>query len=237
MATLFIADLHLSGERPAIVALFLRFLKERARDAEALYILGDLFEVWLGDDAVQDGHRPVLQGLKELTERIPAYVLHGNRDFLLGAGFGEQTGCQLLPDPWVINLYGTLTLLSHGDALCTDDGDYQAFRRQVRDPKWQAAFLAQPPERRAALARQAREESQRQNQIKTAEIMDANAQAVDALLHTHCVNQLIHGHTHRPGVHEWTTRETPARRIVLGDWYEQASVLVCDSSGCRLEKG
>src|SRR3569833_1178291 len=168
--TLFISDLHLSADRPALTALFLVFLRERAPRAETLYILGDLFEVWLGDDAVHPAYHPVLSALRELAARRPVYVMHGNRDFLLGNAFAQASGCRLLADPSVIDLNGERTLLKHGAVLCAHD-----------------------------------------------------------------VRQFIHGHTHRPAIHRFTLDGREARRIVLGDWYEQGSVRVCDEASCRLE--
>ncbi len=226
MTTLFIADLHLSGERPNIIRLFQTFLKEEASQAEALYILGDLFEAWLGDDAVQPDMLDVLADIKHLTENgVPVYVMVGNRDFLLGTVFEKMTGCTLLPDPSIINLYGTDTLLMHGDTLCTDDVDYQAFRKQVRNPQWQKAVLAKPIEERIKIAREARAESRARTAEKSEEIMDVNAQAVAGAFREQGVSRMIHGHTHRPAVHEICVDNQAATRIVLGDWYAQASVL------------
>ncbi|HEC18435.1 MAG TPA: UDP-2,3-diacylglucosamine diphosphatase [Gammaproteobacteria bacterium] len=226
MSTLFIADLHLSTERPEIIALFLRFLEQEATQAEALYILGDLFEAWLGDDAVQPELQEVLTGLKKLTESgVPVFVMVGNRDFLLGETFEKMTGCTLLDDPSVVDLYGTPTLLMHGDTLCTDDVDYQAFRQQVRTPQWRKAVLAKSIAERLQMAREARAQSQAHTREKSAEIMDVNAQAVEDAFRQHGVRRLIHGHTHRPAVHELSVDGKNTTRIVLGDWYQQTSVL------------
>ena len=235
-ATLFISDLHLSDERPAITALFLEFLKERAVGAAALYILGDLFEVWLGDDAVLPGYVPVLRGLKALAAGgVPLYVMHGNRDFLLGEQFARECGCQLLPDPTVIDLYGEPTLLMHGDTLCTDDIEYQQLRVHLRRTETQREFLALGLEQRLAVARQYRAESRARSRSKSEAIMDVNQAAVEAILRHHGVRRLIHGHTHRPAVHRLTVDGNEARRLVLGDWYEQGSVLACDATGCSPE--
>lgn len=226
MSTLFIADLHLSEERPNIIRLFQTFLKEEASHADALYILGDLFEAWLGDDAVQPDMADVLADIRHLTgSGVPVYVMVGNRDFLLGAEFEKMTGCKLLPDPSIINLYGTDTLLMHGDTLCTDDVEYQAFRQQVRNPAWQQAVLAKPIEERIKIAREARAESRARTAEKSEDIMDVNAQAVEDTFREHGVSRMIHGHTHRPAVHEIMVDNKPVTRIVLGDWYAQASVL------------
>ncbi len=226
MSTLFIADLHLSGERPHIIRLFRDFLRKEARQADALYILGDLFEAWLGDDAVPPDMVDVLHDINHLTKSgVPVYVMVGNRDFLLGTKFENMTGCMLLPDPSVVNLYGTDTLLMHGDTLCTDDVDYQAIRKQIRSPQWRQAILAKSIEERVKIAREARAESRARTREKSNDIMDVNTQAVENAFRTHDVNRLIHGHTHRPAVHESIINDKAVTRIVLGDWYNKASVL------------
>lgn len=235
MATLFISDLHLSAERPAITRLFIDFLQGRAANAEALYILGDLFEVWLGDDMLLPEYREAIDAMEQLAEQVPLYVMYGNRDFLMREEFCRRSGAKLLPDPTVIDLYGTPSVLLHGDTLCTDDLPYQEFRRMVRDPQWQEALLAKSPEERLALAREYRETSKTETGTKDEAIMDVNAEAVAQMLREQHVLQMIHGHTHRPAIHEFELDGRPARRIVLGDWYEQGSVLVCDETGCKLE--
>jgi len=237
LSTLFISDLHLSAERPAITALFLDFLSHRARQAEALYILGDLFEYWIGDDlAGQADVRPLIAALHALTASgVPVYVMHGNRDFLLGSGFEQATGCRLLPDPTVIDLYGERVLLMHGDTLCTDDTDYLKFRAMVRNPQWVQQFLGKTVAERVGMVRELREVSKTATAGKKPEIMDVNAGAVEAAFRAHGVLHLIHGHTHRPGQHTLALGDQTAHRTVLGDWYEQGSVLVCDVNGCVLE--
>jgi len=224
-------------ERPAITALFLDFLRGRARSAEALYILGDLFEYWIGDDvAGQPEYRPLIAGLRELTAAgVPVYVMHGNRDFLLGAGFEQATGCTLIPDPSEISLYGEKTLLMHGDSLCTDDVAYLKFRAMVRNPDWVKMFLGKTIAERIAIVRDYREISKAATATKKPEIMDVNAGAVEAALRQHGVRHLIHGHTHRPAQHQLAQDGQNARRTVLGDWYDQGSVLCCDAGGCTLE--
>ncbi len=235
MTTLFIADIHLGNEHPEISQRFCDFLRNKARSAEALYILGDLFEVWIGDDGVQPEHEAAIAALRHLTHHgVPVYVMHGNRDFLLGKQFEALTGCTLIDDPIVINLYHTPTLLMHGDSLCTDDHEYLQFRSQMRNSEWQQQFLSQSVEQRAAIARHYREESRKRSQGKALEIMDVNAEAVIDIMERYGVARLIHGHTHRPAVHELMVDYHAAQRIVLGDWYEQQSVLRCDGSGCRL---
>ena len=237
MATLFISDLHLCAQRPAVMALFLNFLRGRATHADALYILGDLFEYWIGDDAAADAEfAAVIAGLRALTQTgVPVYVMHGNRDFLLGEEFTKITGCRLLPDPTLIDLYGTPVLLMHGDTLCTDDVDYQNFRRIVRDPQWIKKFLAQSRDQRNAVVRDLRATSKAAMAEKPPDIMDVNPAAVETVMRSHRVHHLIHGHTHRPAQHDLLLNGQPARRTVLGDWYEQGSVLECDAHGCVLE--
>lgn len=225
---LFISDLHLDTSRPEIVRLFLAFLQQRATQAEALYILGDFFEAWIGDDAVQDDH-PVIAALRAFTATgVPLYVMRGNRDFLLGERFEQLTGAQLLPDPTVITLGDEPVLLMHGDSLCIDDAEYQQFRAMVHNPEWQAIFLSKSIDERMEIARQARQESTARNsQLMEAQesIMDVNQGAVEQAMRDHAVRRLIHGHTHRPAVHQLTVDDQPATRIVLGDWYDQGSVL------------
>lgn len=236
MATLFISDLHLDRTRPAIVSLFLDFLEQRARRADALYILGDLFEAWIGDDDDAELGHTVAGALRALVESgVPAYFLHGNRDFLVGQAFAAASQARLLPESVVIELAGEPVLLLHGDTLCTDDVEYQAFRAQVRDPAWQAGLLARPLAQRRMLASQLRETSRQATQLKGTEITDVNPMAVEHALRTHGVDNLIHGHTHRPAIHQWMLNGRPARRAVLGDWYDQGSMLCCDRVGWRLE--
>jgi len=235
MSTLFISDLHLSAERPHLIEQFVALTQDEARKAETLYILGDLFEAWLGDDAVLPDMAVVIDALKALTESgVPVYVMAGNRDFLMGQGFEAMTGAQLINDPTVIDLYGTPTLLMHGDTLCTDDVTYQQVRAQVRDPAWIAAALAMSIEERIQTAQKMRAQSQAHTQNTAEEIMDVNADAVTEALRKYGVTRLIHGHTHRPAVHSLQVDGQAATRIVLGDWYQQASLLRCNKAGCEL---
>ena len=222
---LFISDLHLDPARPAIVRLFLEFLARARQEAQALYILGDLFEAWIGDDAVT-GDEPALAGLRDFAAGgRPLYVMRGNRDFLLGADFERITGARLLPEPTVIRIDGEPVLLLHGDSLCTDDREYQKFRAMVRDPAWQRQFLALGIAERIQQARAARGESSQRNSALDDYLMDVNAAAVAQAMAQHGVRTLVHGHTHRPAVHALEVDGQPARRIVLGDWYDQGSVL------------
>lgn len=235
--TLFISDLHLCVDRPTITALFLRFLEQEVTKCAALYILGDLFEVWLGDDDTGPENSPILAGLRKLViHGVAVHIMHGNRDFLIGSGFEANTGCRLLPEPTIIDLYGQPTLLMHGDTLCTQDIAYQKIRSQVRDPAWQQALLSLPLAKRAELARQYRMESAEQTRHKPEAIMDVDQSAVEQVMREHQVTQLIHGHTHRPAIHEFLLDGQAARRIVLGDWYEQGSALWCASDGCRFSR-
>jgi len=236
MKTLFISDLHLSQERPAITALFLRFLQEKASQAQALYILGDLFEAWLGDDMVLPEYQPAISAMKSLsTQGLPIYVMYGNRDFLMRETFEEMSGTTLIYEPHIIQLGGQATLLLHGDTLCSDDVAYQKFRSMVRNPQWQSELLDKTPAQRLALAREYRAMSQTEMAKKDDAIMDVNEQTVRATMRQNHVHHLIHGHTHRPGFHHFELDGQPAHRIVLGDWYERGNYLECDDDQCRLE--
>jgi UDP-2,3-diacylglucosamine hydrolase len=226
MSTLFISDLHLDESRPQIVDLYLALLAGDARRADSLYILGDLFESWIGDDDDAALAQRVATETRALSDSgVPVYFMHGNRDFLLGVDYAARSGMTLLIDPTVATLAGERTLLMHGDTLCTDDVEYQKFRAMVRDPRWQQQFLARPLVERRAFAAQARGESRKQTAEKSAEIMDVNSGAVVAAMRAHGVRKLIHGHTHRPATHRFDLDGAPAERIVLGDWYEQDSIL------------
>ena len=232
MTTLFISDLHLDPERPDITGQALEFLHTEARDAEALYILGDLFEAWVGDDDPEPEKRRVITALRQLSDGgLPCFFMHGNRDFLVGEGFAAESGCTLLPDPSVVELHGTPVILMHGDTLCTDDHQYQAFRGMVRNPDWQRAMLARPLPERLALARQLRETSAASMAGKSMDIMDVNQGAVEEVMREHGVYTLLHGHTHRPAVHRFELDGHEAVRIVLGDWYTQGSALSWDADG------
>lgn len=235
--TLFISDLHLSAERLNVRDGFIAFLANQASKAASLYILGDLFEVWVGDDVVAPEYVPVLDALLAFTKLgIPVYIQHGNRDFLLGKAFERITGCQIIPDPLVIDVYGTRTLLLHGDTLCTDDVDYQQFRLQVRDTNWQQKFLSLPPTERIATAARYRTESKKLSRYKSSAIMDVNQQAVEATFLQHRVSRMIHGHTHRPAVHNVQISGQAAQRFVLGDWHDEAIILNCtDNESCKLQ--
>lgn len=236
MTALFISDLHLDPERPDCTEQFLEFMRTEARTASALYILGDLFEAWIGDDDTDPGHAPIIAALAELRrDNVPCYFMHGNRDFLIGKRFAAATGCVLLDDWHVIEISGQRAVLTHGDLLCTDDTSYQELRKMVRDPAWQREFLAKSLDERRAIVTELRERSKTETAAKPAEIMDVNQAAVESALRQHGVRILLHGHTHRPAVHEFVTDDTPATRIVLGDWYADGSVLRWGETGFSLE--
>ncbi len=235
MTTLFVSDLHLDDARPHIVDDFERFCAGEARRADAIYILGDLFEAYVGDDddaALNARIAAALHGLADAG--VPVRFIVGNRDFLLGESYARRCGMDLVDDGMVIDLYGTPTLILHGDVLCTDDAAYLAFRKQVRHPAWQAAFLARPLAERRAFAAQARDASRAHTSQADMAIMDVNQQAVEGALRQAGITRMIHGHTHRPAIHDFMLDEKPAQRIVLGDWYEQGSVLRVDRDGARL---
>lgn len=237
--SLFISDLHLCESRPAIIQAFIQFTETTARQADALYILGDLFEYWAGDDAIESGtHQACINALKQLSNhKVDIFFMHGNRDFLIGDDFARASGMTLLPDPSLVNLYGYRVLLSHGDALCTDDTDYQAFRATVRTEAWQKEFLSQPLSNRLAYIESVRAKSDAEKSIKSMQIMDVNTQAVEQLLTTHQFPTLIHGHTHRPAKHKHTiAQKHSCDRWVLGDWYEQGSYLRLDESGFHVHQ-
>lgn len=232
--TAFISDLHLSAERPAASDAFFAFLREVAPQADALYILGDLFEYWAGDDDLADPFNArVAGGLHALSKAVPVRIIHGNRDFLLLRAFAEASGAQLIEDPARIDLYGVPTLLMHGDLLCTQDRRYQVFRRVVRNPLVRALFMRLPLARRKRVIGGARRLSEGEKQAKQMAIMDVAPDAVErAFAASECV-RLIHGHTHRPARHEHTVDGRVRERWVLSDWYRRGEYLRCTPSGCE----
>jgi UDP-2,3-diacylglucosamine hydrolase len=236
MASLFIADLHLDESRPHITGLFERYLAgDEVRRADALYILGDLVEAWIGDDDDAELPARIARATRGVREAgVPVYFMPGNRDFLLGPDYAERAGLTLLEDGVVHDLHGRPTLLMHGDTLCTDDVAYQAVRRQVRTPQWKANILAMPLEARRAFAAKARADSRAHTGSTMESIMDVNADAVIQALRGAGVTRLIHGHTHRPAIHDFAIDGHAAQRIVLGDWYEQGSVLRVMPEGVEL---
>ena len=235
MNTLFIADLHLCAQEPAITAGFLRFLRHDAIHAEALYILGDLFEAWIGDDDPNPLHQQIASAIKAVVDAgVPCYFIHGNRDFLVGQRFARQSGMILLAEEERLDLYGREVLIMHGDTLCTDDPGYLAFRAKVHTPWIQKVFLALPLFIRNRIAARMRAGSKAANSSKSMTIMDVNPQAVVSVMEKHGVQWLIHGHTHRPDVHSLIANGEPAHRVVLGAWHTEGSMVKVTPEGVEL---
>ncbi len=233
--TLFVSDLHLDNKRPHIIAAFCRFLQE-VSDTDALYILGDLFEYWIGDDDPAVGLQSAINSLHNLSlSGIPVFFIHGNRDFLVGNAFANSIQCKILPEETTVDLYGTPTLIMHGDTLCTDDIAYQKYRTKARNKWVQKTLLLLSVKQRLKMAERLRNKSITTTQGKPAYIMDVNQNAVEQVMLNHNVQCLIHGHTHRPAIHDFTINGNAYKRIVLGDWYEQGSVLRCTPNGMNLE--
>jgi UDP-2,3-diacylglucosamine hydrolase len=232
---LFISDLHLSPARPGVAERFLRFLAEEARSASSLYILGDLFDRWLGDDAAENPfNRRLLEALHALAgSGVPVRLMHGNRDFLFSGSAARASSLELLADPSLHNVFGTRTLLMHGDLLCTDDLRYQRYRARVRRPSVIRAFLALPRAVRNAIGGGLRRVSESEKRAKAPVIMDVNPAAVEETLRRHGYPRLIHGHTHRPGRHVHVVDGHACERWVLADWYERGSYLRCGERGCE----
>jgi UDP-2,3-diacylglucosamine hydrolase len=232
--SLFISDLHLSEELPDITAAFLEFLAGPACDATRLYILGDLFEFWIGDDTLGEGlNLEITRAVCGLVNRgVGVFLMHGNRDFLVSGAFSEATGVTLLEDPTLVDLHGTPTLLLHGDTLCTDDQAYQAFRVHVRNPAVQRQFLDLPVAARRTQVGQARSASEREKQLKPAQIMDVAPATVEAILRMQGYPRMIHGHTHRPARHEHRVDGRLCERWVLSDWHTGGDYLRVDAAGC-----
>ena len=228
--TYFISDLHLSEERDDITECFFHFLREDAPKAEALYILGDLFEVWIGDDNVTQFSTQIACALNKLSQLIPVYFIHGNRDFALGKQFAQSAGVNLLPEQKVIELYNEHIVILHGDEMCTRDVEYMKFRKKARGWWWPRLMKAIPLYYRKKIAEKGREVSKNKQKHLSADIMDVTQSEVEATLLKHNVYTMIHGHTHRPNIHYFTVSGHPAKRIVLGDWYEQGSVLKVSKS-------
>ncbi len=234
MSSIFISDLHLCPTRPVLTGVFFDFLHGVATQADAIYILGDLFEYWAGDDDDTPFNQSIVAALKEFSNRgIALYLMHGNRDFLIGGRFAAATGAKLLQDPTLLDLYGTPTLLLHGDTLCTDDVKYIAFRTKVRDSAYQQQFLAQPLAARKQIIAGLRAENSGEKQQKSEAIMDVAAATVDAVFRKQGYPRMIHGHTHRPALHHHPVDDRNCERWVLADWYDSGSYLLCDAGGCR----
>ena len=236
MTTLFISDLHLEESKPEIGKQFLEFLEGEAAGADALFILGDLFESWVGDDDPNPHYAIMKSGLRTLVDSgVPVFFMHGNRDFMIGTQFAEETGVTILDDPETIEMHGYTVMLSHGDALCIDDKQYQQVRLMTRNPEWQAMMRAKPLHERLAFAENARKQSQAYNDSVGDDIMDVNQDAVVGTFRNRDIDILLHGHTHRPAIHDLDLNGRTGRRIVLGDWFEHGSVVRWDEDGPRLE--
>ena len=237
MHSTFVSDLHLSPERPRINQVFFDFADRTAARAGAVYILGDLFEYWIGDDDLADAfNASVADALLRLSGKgVALHFMHGNRDVLVGQAFAARCGAKLMPDPTLLDLHGTRTLVMHGDTLCTDDIEYQKFRAYAHDPGNQRRFLSQPLAERRQQMLGMRAESEKSKQGKSAEIMDVTQSAVERVLREHGYPRLIHGHTHRPARHVHTVDGRSCERWVLNDWYQRGGYLRCDSGGCKAE--
>ena len=235
MTTLFLSDIHVSDECPEISEHLEEFLLEEGSKADTIFVLGDLFEYWLGDDDPNPLFKEIKQLFKKLSDKnISIFFIHGNRDFLIGESFAEETGCHILDDPHVIDLYDKKVLISHGDIFCTDDKEYQLFRNQTRDPAWKESILSKSLSFREEFAKKARLESSKHTNSKKNEIMDVNKDEILKMYEKYNVEIIIHGHTHRPAIHDIFFNGKNCQRIVLGDWYEQGSILRCDETGFDL---
>lgn len=236
MTALFISDLHLNELRPDITRAFYVFLQQKAAGADALYILGDFFDAWIGDDDDSELSQGVATALKQLSDQgTRLFFMHGNRDFLLGQDYASRCGATLIDEGTLIDLYGCPTLLLHGDSLCIDDIPYQQFRNQVRMPAWQQQVLAQPLAVRRVMAANMRSQSEGMNSLKAGDIMDVNLAEVSRVMQSAGVQRLIHGHTHRPARHQLEINNQPAERIVLGDWHSHAWCLTANEETLELE--
>jgi UDP-2,3-diacylglucosamine hydrolase len=235
--TYFISDLHLSADRDDINQCLFEFLREKAPKADALYVLGDLFEVWIGDDDQNSFTLNIAEAFNALNQSgVPVYFIHGNRDFLIRQRFAKQAGFKILPEQMVIDLYGEPTLIMHGDELCTKDVDYQAFRKKARSWWWPRIMLCLPLSTRRKLAQKGRATSKHKQSKLSQEIMDVTPEEVISVMQAHGVIKMIHGHTHRPAIHQLQINNQAAQRIVLGDWYDQGSILKVSKDQLELRK-
>ena len=235
MVQLFVSDLHLEESRPEITRAFFRLLDKLQNKFSELYLLGDIFEVWLGDDTPSPVADQLSQRLASLSEHgIRIFLMHGNRDFLLGEAFASRCKASLIHEPYLLQVAGKQAVLLHGDALCTQDIEYQAFRKLVRDPRWQADFLAKPLNERIAIGRQLRDKSQESAKEKSEYLMDVTPNEVESMMLDLSVELMIHGHTHRPAVHKLTLDNKPCTRMVLGDWYTQGWYILADQQRVEL---
>jgi UDP-2,3-diacylglucosamine hydrolase len=236
MAFCFISDLHLQDDRPEITTAFVSFIENTASKAERLYVLGDFFEAWIGDDDETDLTLLVKKTLVKLSLSTDIYAMHGNRDFLIGSHFAQEAGLILIDDPKKEQMFGNPVLLMHGDLLCTDDVDYQSFRATTRSPSWRKEFLSKPISERKGIAKELRAISKEATGQKKEDIMDVSENEVSRVMEEFSVNLLIHGHTHRPDTHVMDIRGVTSKRIVLGDWDEQGWFIWMDANSCELKK-
>lgn len=233
---LFISDLHLLDSRPKVTQAFLHFLNTTAQAAESLYILGDFFDVWVGDDNGIEEYADIIQALANYSAQgHDIFFMHGNRDFIVGDDFAKRANVTLIPDPYTIEINGEPTLLMHGDSLCTGDEEYMEFRKMVRNPQWQQAILQKPMAERIALGAQMRAASDSKNSLKASDIMDVTSEEVTKVMLEASTLRLIHGHTHRPARHALEINKQTAERIVLGDWHDKGWYLIADEQGIKLE--
>jgi len=236
MAFCFISDLHLQDDRPEITKAFISFIENTASKAERLYVLGDFFEAWIGDDDETDLTLLVKKTLLELSTSTDIYAMHGNRDFLIGSNFAEEAGLILIDDPKKEEMFGNSVLLMHGDLLCTDDVDYQSFRATTRNPSWRKEFLSKPIGERKSIAEELRVISKEATGRKKEDIMDVSENEVSRVMEEFSADLLIHGHTHRPNTHMMNFKGVASKRIVLGDWDKFGWFIWMDSNSCELKK-
>jgi UDP-2,3-diacylglucosamine hydrolase len=237
MRITFISDLHISESQPEITRQFIDFLEKSVKDTDALYILGDLFEYWIGDDNPNLFYNPIILALNNYTaggSGIPTYFIHGNRDFLIGDIFAKKTGIKILKDPSIIKINDEKIMISHGDIFCTDDCEYQITRKLTRDPEWQKMMLKKSIAERINFARESRDKSKDHTKYLDENITDVNQDEINKTFQKNNITKLIHGHTHKPAIHDTLINDIPHQRLVLGDWYEQGSVLNWDESGPNL---
>ena len=236
MKSLFISDLHLDIKRPEIITYFINFLLNLDKETKSLYILGDFVEYWVGDDDPAEGLKDVFNVIKEKSETVEIYLMHGNRDFMISSKFCSKYGIKLLPDPTLIRIGNNKIMLMHGDTLCIDDKEYQKFRTLVRSDAWQEEMLSKPLNERLALAKSLRARSLKETEDKDEFIMDVNQEEVLKVFKNNDIDILIHGHTHRPNIHKILHEDNEYRRIVLGDWYRKSFVLEIDGPQITIEK-
>ena len=235
MTITFISDLHISESQPEIAKQFISFLENSAKDTDALYILGDLFEYWIGDDDPNPYYKIIISALNNYTASgIPTYFMHGNRDFLIGDIFAKKTGIKILKDPNIIRLNDEKIMLSHGDIFCTDDGEYQITRKLTRDPEWQKMMLKKSIAEREKFAHISRMKSITHTKFLDENITDVNQDEINRAFRSNNLTKIIHGHTHKPAIHDTLINDISHQRLVLGDWYEQGSILDWDESGPKL---